>query len=310
MLPPPKRKDTSAGRAAINNLTESLLETINFPNPPPPPESPPVIGREKRLSSSSDVSPRNSVLLLTPTHAHPLGLDNADEEEYEFIDALTLGCSPGGNEGGSDGVRFGVNPPTMMRSPSLDLHTPLLVPEEDDSCPILLNIPIMKQLLKNGLPLLHSFHKWKRIFSILRDGTSFYTFLSNTSQHKKTLGIIETMNGEKFGFYVCEKWVVGKEFYGNGDSFLFDINCDGTVENNDETVNIHKWTGVNRFFQHLTPNQLELGNGTNGEFGICIEDDFSRGTTGPCGTYGNATSLCRSPFEVLGFEVYGFIGEL
>jgi len=41
------------------------------------------------------------------------------------------------------------------------------------------------------------------------------------------------------------------------------------------------------------------GGGKDGEFGLCVEDDFRIGSTGPCETFGN-TRLCSvETFEII-----------
>ena len=83
-----------------------------------------------------------------------------------------------------------------------------------------------------------------------------------------------------------------------------------------EKVKVWKWTGSNSFFQLCDPDRslVAMGGGGSGEgsFGICVEDDFSRGTTGPCGTFGNDRGLAEEggTFEIVNFEVYSFVGEL
>ena len=168
---------------------------------------------------------------------------------------------------------------------------------------------MMKQLLATGLPLLHTFHKWDRLFSILRDGSSFHTFLANVKKSRKTLAVIETNEGKVFGFYAGETWknrVGSAAFYGNGESFLWKLDEVGNVV-------VYKWTGGNSFFQlcDATKGQIAMGGGGGGEFGVCVDDDFMRGTSGACGTFGNEGPLSDEPcFDVINFEVYGFVGEL
>lgn len=56
------------------------------------------------------------------------------------------------------------------------------------------------------------------------------------------------------------------------------------------------------------------GGGDDGSFGFSIQDGFSRGTTGPCETFGNDVPLTSpgnsTAFQVLKFEIYGFVNPL
>ena len=51
------------------------------------------------------------------------------------------------------------------------------------------------------------------------------------------------------------------------------------------------------------------GGGDSGTFGLCLEDNFSRGTSGPCATFGSKEGLVggKWEFDILGVECYGFV---
>jgi hypothetical protein len=77
------------------------------------------------------------------------------------------------------------------------------------------------------------------------------------------------------------------------------------------TLNVYRWTGRNRYIQlcDVTHKMLAFGGGgIEGAFGLCVQEDFTRGSTGPCDTFGNAP-LCEdgSSFEIVDVEFWEFL---
>ena len=48
---------------------------------------------------------------------------------------------------------------------------------------------------------------------------------------------------------------------------------------------------------HCAEDSIAMGGG-GGAFGLYVEDDFSRGSTGTCGTFGNCPLCPSTEFEV------------
>ena len=55
----------------------------------------------------------------------------------------------------------------------------------------------------------------------------------------------------------------------------------------------------------LPRHYVALGGG-GGSFGLYLEDDFSRGTTGSCETFQNAPLCSQEDFDVSTMELWGF----
>ena len=196
-----------------------------------------------------------------------------------------------------------------------------------------------------SLPIQHRFSKWVRLFSLLRDGASFSTLLYKCKSHERTVLVIETDRGERFGGYAADIWQRADGFYGKGESFLFKVIGESRGDGNSIEVSVvscgqagrllllllsfftcarqlskartnpilqvYKWTGANSFHQLCDSKASRIamgGGGPVGQFGICIEDDFQRGTSGPNETYGNKEPLVNGGgyFDVINLEVYGF----
>ena len=115
-------------------------------------------------------------------------------------------------------------------------------------------------------------------------------------------------------------------FYGGGQALLFkavpkkknshnnvNSNNSNNDNNNEYELHLYKWTGQNRYVQLCDANLKRIamgGGGADGSFGLCVQDDFRRGSTGKCSTFDNEP-LCQdvneSSFEVLDFEVWCFL---
>jgi len=172
---------------------------------------------------------------------------------------------------------------------------------------------------------------WKCLYSILRDGDSFDTFLTLLAPHQQTLLVIQTTDGGLLGGFVEQSWensssgtnMTGisvikhnaQEFYGSGRAFVF---C---IPESDE-VKVFPWTGKNRYIQYCNASSKTIamgGGGENAAFGFIVQNEFTNGSTGCCDTFDN-TPLVNSNanethanshlFEVLDMEVWGFVGSI
>ncbi|KAJ1463237.1 hypothetical protein M885DRAFT_504844 [Pelagophyceae sp. CCMP2097] len=69
-------------------------------------------------------------------------------------------------------------------------------------------------------------------------------------------------------------------------------------------VRKYAWTGGNSYFMKCTETSIAMGGG--GAFGLLLDDDFTRGSTGRSETFGNAPLCAQEHFPVLNFECWGF----
>lgn len=211
---------------------------------------------------------------------------------------------------------------------SLDSSTHIeikIVPEpskdEDSVAPFILLPPQMKALLESGgLPQSLNYCKWKRLYSLSRDGDSFETFLRLVEGHDRTVLVVKTTAGRLFGGYADTRWEARHKnrqadgFYGSAQACLFRFPRFGNTllsaeEESSSELLIYKWTGANRYIQLCDAAKRAVafgGGGDEGDFGLCIEDDFRRGTTGHCSTFGNEPLCEEGYFDVVDLEVWGF----
>lgn len=181
-----------------------------------------------------------------------------------------------------------------------------LVPN-DDTVPRLLSKGIMKELLVQGMPSTLHGRWWNRLFSITRDGDSFDTFLNKVAGYDHTLIVVQTTRGEVIGGFADSAWdqTRDEEFFGMGTSFLFSLADDSSLQ-------LFKWTGENMYNQVARRKEhggcIGMGGGGSGSFGLMLQREFTKGSSGACDTYGNTSSLTKQQecFDILNFEVYGF----
>ena len=198
-------------------------------------------------------------------------------------------------------------------------------PSDLQSCPRILTHEMMQFLHDNGFPETLQGNRWDRCFAIGRDGDSFVSFLDRCQPFRHTLLVVQTTEGEILGGFATQTWEgqegYGKRhaYYGTGQSFLFSFNsvtsrgtsnCESPTSHSSSTTKekqIYKWTGTNDYCQICDVEEAKIAMGGGGDFGIIVEDCFSRGQTGFCGTYGNPPLISSGFFEVAALEVYGLV---
>uniref|UniRef100_A0A7S2NUQ3 Oxidation resistance protein 1 n=1 Tax=Leptocylindrus danicus TaxID=163516 RepID=A0A7S2NUQ3_9STRA len=197
--------------------------------------------------------------------------------------------------------------PSNASVPEINIVREKIPEGNSDFIPYILTRTQMQSIAASGLPTSVKWCRWKRCYSLARDGDSFDTMLRLVKSHEKTLLVIRSTTGAIFGGYADSTWQsplqAGNTFYGTGQAMLYRIMDDNQVK-------IYKWSGMNRYIQlcDTTDKRIAMGGGgTGGNFGLCVEEDFSRGSTGRCQTFENEPLCEGGEFDVLDFEVYGFL---
>jgi hypothetical protein len=184
-------------------------------------------------------------------------------------------------------------------------------------CPYLLSQDVLSQIAQRVLPPSVAHSKWKRVYSLARDGDAFDGFLMRVEREPHTLLSIKTTKGDVFGGYTDSPWKHSgtPEFYGSATACLWSLQKDDESNNSNYKVGevkVYKWTGCNRYIQYLDSQRKLLAfGGGGGAFGLCVEHDFQRGSTGRCETFGNDLLCSEENFDIIDVEVYGFLlGQL
>lgn len=177
-----------------------------------------------------------------------------------------------------------------------------------NSNPFILNKDQMQQIAVHVLPRGIAYARWKRLYSLARDGDSFDACLRYVQGHARTLLVVRTSRSEILGGFADSPWepptVGGARFYGGATASLF------RVDPETRKVLYYKWTGTNRYIQLCDVNNRMLafgGGGDDGAFGLCVEQDFQRGSTGTCATFENEPLCSQENFEIVDMEIFGFL---
>lgn len=123
-----------------------------------------------------------------------------------------------------------------------DFATPVVVVEEEDDVdadvgptPLILTPAMMAALAADAIPASLRWSRWKRIYSLGRDGDTFETMITKVKGYKNTLLVVQTTAGAIFGGFAGEEWSsrpTGSSgaFYGNGQSLLYSFDLGGDEE--------------------------------------------------------------------------------
>jgi hypothetical protein len=173
--------------------------------------------------------------------------------------------------------------------------------------------------LSNKLPDTLKGYNLKLLYSLQQHGADPGTFYARCQFDARTLIAIQTTRGEIFGGYMTMPWRPSEEYYGTGQSFLWrksnkcDIKRPGSLlrgfsssprQKRITNVEVYGWTGTNSYFALCSDRSVAMGGG--GSFGLLVEEDFSRGTSGTSETYNNPPLASAPDFEVVNFECWGF----
>jgi TLD len=190
--------------------------------------------------------------------------------------------------------------------------------------PYLLSSDEMYQIAVKVLPRNIVYCKWKRYYSLVRDGDSFDNCLRQVQHCKQSLMIIRTTKNDRFGTYVDAPWDTTHsqqhgtiQYYGGPETCLFkivnenvdtvDTSTDVTCRKNSKVI-CYTWSGMNRYIQLCDhQNKMIAIGGGNGSFGLCIQQDFQYGSTGTCTTFQNEPLCPDEQFSILDVEIYGFL---
>mmetsp|Transcript_74803 Transcript_74803/g.112757 ORF Transcript_74803/g.112757 Transcript_74803/m.112757 type:complete len:504 (+) Transcript_74803:56-1567(+) len=191
--------------------------------------------------------------------------------------------------------------------------------------PYILTPDQMHQVAIHVLPKSVAYNRWKRIYGLGRDGDSFDGCLRLIEGVSRTLMVVRTTKGEVFGGYADSPWhsqaQKQSQFYGGAGACLFSLvggdnnngngnnNGNNNNNNNPTRVKVFNWTGKNRYIQLCDVSRKMLafgGGGEDGVFGLAVEEDFQKGSTGPCDTFDNVQLCSEEIFAIVDLEFWEF----
>lgn len=280
-----------------------------------------IISGTRKWLSNKKAKIRKQALTREVKKQHRILMEQTQNNQIEMLksDSTDDTKSYSINSDECDGIRIG-NPCETFSGQGmavlLEIHTNceneerLIIDEEKNGDPFILNMEQMIAIAKKGLPQSILYTKWTRLYCLSRDGDCFESsFLPKVQAQERTLLIIETTNHEVMAAYSNSHWenhhnTSRPMFYGSAQACLF------SLDKVTGEVRAFKWSGLNRYIQICDARTKMLafgGGGDEGEFGLCVESDFSIGSTGPCETFRNEPLCTEDRFEVLNVECWGFM---
>lgn len=184
-------------------------------------------------------------------------------------------------------------------------------PSEFSYAPPILSRDMLQQVVDEALPSnLQMYTTWKRLFSINMHGDCVSTMLDRCQSFRHTLLVVRTSKGRVLGGFASEPWKfrAGSDkcsYYGTGASFLFS----DFPEKTHGKLTFYKWVGANDYCQLCDTDAGRIALGGGGNFGLVIQDNFLKGSTGPCVTFDNPSLVpgIDGSFDIVEFEVYGIV---
>ena len=111
------------------------------------------------------------------------------------------------------------------------------------------------------LPSVLKFKDWKLEYSNFAHGNSIETFYRNMDNCGPNVLIIKDDQNHVFGGFASEAWKVSRYYYGNGESFLF------TLHDN-QTIQTFISTNENEYFMCSDKSFISMGADPNPGFSI------------------------------------------
>ena len=199
---------------------------------------------------------------------------------------------------------------------------PVVTIKEEESSPEFLLSPVqMNALRETVLPAALHHRPWKRIYSLIRDGDSFVAFRKQLEDwhgsqgHHSSILVVKTTTEELIGGYASIPIVPLASSLGSAaGSCLFRLN----TNEEDDTENMvevygKSYTATKKIVFDATRRMIAFGGGDESDgnegFGLCLDDNFARGTTARCSAFQNEPLVSNQDgiFDVLDVEVWGFV---
>ncbi|KAG1656155.1 TLD domain-containing protein 1 [Nymphon striatum] len=163
----------------------------------------------------------------------------------------------------------------------------------------LLDIPAIVMINSNLPSELQN--EWTLLFSTMKDGESFSSFVQHIVQEGPTALLVRDKDGHTFGGFASSSWELNASFTGKDNCFLF---------NTFPRFGIYGTTGYNDHYMYINQHQQTLPNGLGmgGQFdyfGLWIDSNFGSGKcSSSCTTFENPMLSSMENFKFDAIEVW------
>lgn len=115
-----------------------------------------------------------------------------------------------------------------LTTPNEDEEKTEFIPAFSENSKIITDTMVFQILSK--LPKYLKFRDWDLIYSTENHGWSLNTFYRNCETYGSNILIIKDQSHSVFGAFASQGWVHSKQFYGNGECFLFSFGTQETIK--------------------------------------------------------------------------------
>lgn len=137
------------------------------------------------------------------------------------------------------------------------------------------------------------------VYSTMRHGVSLHTFYSKCEGTDPVIVVLRDGGKAVFGCYASVPWKAAKQYYGNGEAFVFTL---------EPKVEVFRWSRANSFFQLGSAERVAVGGGSH--FAIFLDSMFERGSSGPCDTFNSPCLASSDQFDVVVLEAYKLVAPV
>ena len=163
--------------------------------------------------------------------------------------------------------------------------------------------------IRELLPLELRYNEWRLVYSPKIHGISIPSFYRrfSTNPLASVVLVTDAKRDCLFGAFCRHPWSSEnqRKYFGSNENFLFSLMKKGIV-----ATKYHPWLpGSNRLFQYSDEKKLVIGGGVTGS-GLAVFENWLRGASNACETFGTSESLCCSHDFVVGdIEFWGILPE-
>jgi len=156
-------------------------------------------------------------------------------------------------------------------------------------------------MLSAVLPARHRQARWTLAYSTARHGMSLNTLMRRAQGRRPCVMVVKDMQGHVFGCYTSEAWHKHHRYYGDGETFVFQLH---------PRPRAFLWDRespqLNQFFQLGSEDAIALGGGSG--FALRVDGDLKWGSSRESTTFANPSLSGTEDFMVEGLELWGLSG--
>lgn len=147
--------------------------------------------------------------------------------------------------------------------------------------------------VRESLPSRLRKSKWTLLYTLNKDGSSFTQFSKKTKGKENCIILIKTDGGDAIGAYSPAGFGGDREYYSNGESFVFTFF---------PAYASYKWSKTTQYFISASSEEIAVGGG--GGAAIWLDDQFLNGFSEKCNAFNSPPLASSVDFKVIELEIW------